>query len=333
MFYKLINVTNVLEKEGFIYLVDDDVYSIKITEDVKIEYFLSLQKGIERKELLKKFNYDEISCDEFLKSLEENDFLRTYNNYLSYLEAEKIDNYNSKQYCYLESKFENPILAYKKIVNSTVCILGVGGVGISIIENLVGCGVKKYILIDYDVVEKSNFNRQFIFKNGDIGKSKILCAKEYITDRLLNSEIKCLKQKVEKEEDLEKVISNNEIDIVINAADYPANIEDIVYGTCTKFNIPVISVGVGRNSGYWGPMKIGSIPKKRNIDEFQNLTEQIMTVPTEVSLGIINTIISSMAALDILLYLAGEQVDLIQCFNRRIYFNCLTRQINEIVEE
>lgn len=39
MFYKLINVTNVLEKEGFIYLVDDDVYAIKITEDVKIEYF------------------------------------------------------------------------------------------------------------------------------------------------------------------------------------------------------------------------------------------------------------------------------------------------------
>jgi len=147
MFYKLINVTNVLEKEGFIYLVDDDVYAIKITEDVKIEYFLALQKGIERKEFLKKFNYDEIMCDEFLKSLEENGFLRTYNNYLSYLDAKKIDNYNYKQYYYLESKFENPILAYKNIVNSTVCILGVGGVGISIIENLVGCGVKKYILI------------------------------------------------------------------------------------------------------------------------------------------------------------------------------------------
>lgn len=138
---------------------------------------------------------------------------------------------------------------------------------------------------------------------------------------------------MEKEEDLEKIISNNDIDIVINAADYPANIEDMVYGTCAKFNIPVISVGVGRNSGYWGPMKIGSIPKKRNIDEFQNLTEQIIATPTEVSLGIINTIISSMAALDILLYLAGEQVDLIQCFNRRVYFNCLTRQIDEIVEE
>lgn len=333
MFYKLINVTNILEKDGFIYLVDDDISSVEITEEVKTKYFLSLQHGIDRKNLLKLFNNDESLCNKFLKNLEENGFLRVYSSYLSYLEAKKIDNYNSKQYYYLESKFEDPVLAYNKIVNSTVCILGVGGVGISIIENLVGCGVKKYILIDFDVVEKSNFNRQFIFKNGDIGRDKVLCTREYITDRIVNSEIKCLKQKVKDIEDLEKIISNNEVDIVINAADYPANIEDIVYITCAKFNIPVISVGVGRDSGYWGPLKIGSIPQKRNLGELQNLTEQIVGKPTEVSLGIINTIISSMAALDIILYLASRKAELIQCFNRRVYFNCLTRQIDEIVEE
>lgn len=333
MFYKLINVTNVLEKDGFIYLVDDDIYSVEIMEEIKIEYFLALQHGIDRKELLKVFNNDESLCNKFLKNLEENGFLRVYSSYLSYLEAEKIDNYNYKQYYYLESKFEDPILAYNKIVNSTVCILGIGGIGISIIENLVGCGVKKYILIDFDVVEKSNFNRQFIFKKQDIGRDKVSCTREYITDRIINSEIKCLKQKIKGAKDLEKIISNNEIDIVINAADYPANIEDIVYSTCAKFNIAVISVGVGRDSGYWGPLKIGSISKKRNLGELQNLTEQIVAKPTEVSLGIINTIISSMAALDIILYLASRQVDLIQCFNRRVYFNCLTRQIDEIVEE
>lgn len=333
MFYKLINITNVTEKDGLIYLVDDDIYSVEITEDIRLEYFLALQEGIDREALLRVFRNDEGLCNKFLENLEENGFLRTYDSYLSYLEAEKIDNYNYKQYRYLEAKFEAPVLAYKKIVNSTVCILGVGGVGISIIENLVGCGVKKYILIDFDVVEKSNFNRQFIFKNEDIGKDKVLCTKEYISDRITNSEVMCLKQKVNTVKDLEKIISGNEVDMVINAADYPANIEDIVYYTCAKFHIPAISVGVGRDSGYWGPLKIGSVPRRNNSNELQNLTEQITAKPTDVSLGIINTIISSMAALDIALYLAGGEEDLIQCFNRRVYFNCLTRQIDEIVEE
>lgn len=333
MFYKLINVTNVIEKDGLIYLVDDDIYSVEITETLKLEYFLALQEGIERKALLQVFHDNESLCDKFLKNLKENNFLRTYSSYTSYLEAEKLDNYNYKQYRYLEAKFEDPVLAYDKLVNSTVCILGVGGVGISIIENLVGCGVKKYLLIDFDVVEKSNFNRQFIFKNEDIGRDKILCTRKYITDRIEKAEIKCLKQKINSVEDFEKIIASNKVDMVINAADYPTNIEDIVYHTCAKFHMPSISVGIGRDSGYWGPLKIGDIPQRNNSKELQSLTEPIIAKPTEVSLGIINTIISSMAALDIVLYLAGREEGLIQCFNHRVYFNCLTRQIDEIVEE
>ena len=55
-------------------------------------------------------------------------------------------------------------------------LLGTGGLGCSVAIGLAWLGVKKMILIDKDVVEVHNLNRQILFTNKDVGKSKVEAA-------------------------------------------------------------------------------------------------------------------------------------------------------------
>ena len=50
---------------------------------------------------------------------------------------------------------------YENILNFTVLIVGVGGVGSVVSEMLTRCGIGKLILFDYDKVELANMNRLF----------------------------------------------------------------------------------------------------------------------------------------------------------------------------
>ena len=65
-----------------------------------------------------------------------------------------------------------------KIKKLNILIVGVGGVGGYALESLVRTGVSNITIIDNDVVEKSNLNRQIISLNNNIGEDKVSVAKE-----------------------------------------------------------------------------------------------------------------------------------------------------------
>ena len=65
------------------------------------------------------------------------------------------------------------IKGQKKIFNTSVCIIGCGGLGTSAAQYLVMSGIQKLILIDNDKISLSNLNRQTLFFEEDIGKSKV----------------------------------------------------------------------------------------------------------------------------------------------------------------
>jgi sulfur-carrier protein adenylyltransferase/sulfurtransferase len=68
-----------------------------------------------------------------------------------------------------------------KLKRSSVLIVGCGGLGSPIALYLASAGIGRIGLVDYDVVEISNLQRQPIYRNEDIGKSKVDLAR----DRLL----------------------------------------------------------------------------------------------------------------------------------------------------
>lgn len=65
-----------------------------------------------------------------------------------------------------------PLEYLEKISDVIIGVAGCGGIGSNCAHNLVRCGFKRFLLVDYDTVEPSNLNRQFFFYD-QIGKEKV----------------------------------------------------------------------------------------------------------------------------------------------------------------
>lgn len=65
----------------------------------------------------------------------------------------------------------------KKIQNTRILLVGIGGVGGYALESLVRSGFRNISIVDGDVISISNLNRQIIAKTTNIGNSKVLEAK------------------------------------------------------------------------------------------------------------------------------------------------------------
>ena len=68
----------------------------------------------------------------------------------------------------------------KRIYNSSICIVGCGGLGTSAAQYLSMSGIGKLVLIDHDSIILSNLNRQTLFTEKDIGASKCKVLSEKI---------------------------------------------------------------------------------------------------------------------------------------------------------
>ena len=72
----------------------------------------------------------------------------------------------------------------EKLKKSRILVVGAGGLGCPVLQYLTAAGVGTLGIMDGDVVDKTNLQRQILYSTKDIGKSKALCAKERL--QLLN---------------------------------------------------------------------------------------------------------------------------------------------------
>lgn len=84
-----------------------------------------------------------------------------------------------------------------KLKNSSVCIVGLGGVGGEASVCLARSGVGKLIICDYDTVEESNINRQAVANTKTIGLYKTDCLEQMLLDINPDCEVIKLSKKVD----------------------------------------------------------------------------------------------------------------------------------------
>lgn len=127
--------------------------------------------------------------------------------------------------------------------NKTVLILGLGGVGGYTVESLVRCGIGHVILIDYDIIDITNINRQIIALHSNIGKKKVDCFKKRILD--INPECIVDTYDLFYDIDTKDSIFNCHIDYIIDCCDSLES-KKILIEESFKRNIPIISsMGTG----------------------------------------------------------------------------------------
>lgn len=126
----------------------------------------------------------------------------------------------------------------EKLKNTTVAILGVGGVGSFAVEALARSGVGRLVLVDKDDVDITNVNRQLPALLSTVGQFKADLMKERIKD--INPECEVISLKMFYTEETYEEFFSYGLDYVVDASD------TIVYKIhlmkeCLKRNIPMIS--------------------------------------------------------------------------------------------
>ena len=133
----------------------------------------------------------------------------------------------------------------RKLAQSSVLIVGVGGLGSPVSLYLAAMGIGKLVLVDKEEVELSNLNRQILYSTRDIGKKKVDVAKHKLQELNPHVEIEVYEQSLD--EDLARDLVKR-VDVVVDALD---NWETrmILNKVCVEYRKPLVHAGV---EGFYG---------------------------------------------------------------------------------
>ena len=133
---------------------------------------------------------------------------------------------------------------YLKLKNANILIIGLGGVGGYTLESLIRSGIENITIVDYDIIDITNINRQIISTQDNIGKLKTEEWKKRILSINKNVKVKIINEKV-GEDNIQKLFEEN-YDFIIDACDTMI-VKELLIKYCSEKNINLITVcGMGR---------------------------------------------------------------------------------------
>jgi molybdopterin/thiamine biosynthesis adenylyltransferase/rhodanese-related sulfurtransferase len=124
----------------------------------------------------------------------------------------------------------------QKLKNASILVVGSGGLGCPTLQYLTAVGIGKIGIVDHDVVEESNLQRQILFSTNDIGKPKATIAKQKLLQ--LNPFIEIISYECNiTKENAESIISDYEL--VIDGSDnFPTRY--LLNDACVIQNKPLV---------------------------------------------------------------------------------------------
>ena len=129
------------------------------------------------------------------------------------------------------------------LFNKSVLVLGCGGVGGYVIESLARSNIGTLIIVDFDVVDESNINRQIIAMDSTIGKYKVDLLEDRIKD--INNKCRVIKIKDKIDSNNINLLFENKIDYLVDACD-DVPVKKLIIKECINRNIKFISsMGTG----------------------------------------------------------------------------------------
>lgn len=186
----------------------------------------------------------------------------------------------------------------KRLLASKVAIVGLGATGSSSAEMLARAGVGHLVLIDRDVVELSNLQRQSLFSEADLEKPKAVAARDAIHS--INSEIKVEAYPIDLECDKVSVL---EADLILDCTDNLFT-RFLINDYCKKNKKPWIYAAVVGTKG----MTMNFLPANKVC--FNCIFKMVEGLDTCATMGILNTapsVISAFQVTEAIKILTGQK--------------------------
>lgn len=149
---------------------------------------------------------------------------------------EPVDNTYSRQVLTLS------IEGQRKIQQVTVGVVGVGGTGSHVVQQLAHLGVSKFVLVDVDLIEESNRSRVVGSQPSDstTSRPKVMVMKRLVKGINRDSQVICIKKKIDS---AEAVSALRNADIVFCCTDNLAS-RGVLNAFAYQYLVPVVDMGV-----------------------------------------------------------------------------------------
>ncbi len=187
----------------------------------------------------------------------------------------------------------------RKIRQAVIAVVGIGAIGTVAAELLCRAGVKKLVLIDRDMVEESNLQRQVLFEENDIGKAKALAAQEHL--QRINADVNVEAHVVDLNfRNIEEIMK--EVDIILDGSD---NLETryLINEYSLKYQKPWVYASAIQDKGFVAGFS-GKCPC------FQCIMNQSQAEGTCDTIGVLNSctaLIGSLQANECLKIILGKE--------------------------
>ena len=179
-----------------------------------------------------------------------------------------------------------------KLLNSSVLVVGAGGLGSAALLALASLGIGHIGIVDNDIISATNLPRQIIYGIKDVGKGKAITAKKVLKSKNPDIDVKTYPYRLD-EKNARRIIKK--YDTVLDCTD---NFETkfLINDTCVKLKKPFVTAGVMDYKGQIMTIVPGSKDFKSLFDELPkyNPDDDKSVYPLAVS------IISNIAASEII---------------------------------
>jgi len=189
-------------------------------------------------------------------------------------------------------------LGQKKIIQSKVLIIGMGGLGCPVAEFLTRAGVGTLGIVDSDNVDLSNIHRQSLYNISDLKKSKVIAAKKKLKKINSKTKVNCYKIKLNK----------NNCDKIIKKYDYIVDGSDnfktkfLINDFCKISKKFLVTGAISKFDGhiFTFDFKNDKTPCIRSFFQEKEISDDILNCEYEGILGTVAGIIGTIQANEIL---------------------------------
>ena len=194
----------------------------------------------------------------------------------------------------------------KKLLNSHVSIIGMGGLGCPVAQSLVIAGIGKLKLIDNDIVSISNLHRQPLYSFEDVNKKKVLAAESKL--KILNPEVI-----IETDDAFFDDINGEELllktDVIIDATDNIKSRQKIDK-ISKKLKIPTVYGALFRFEGQVSILNVNGSPGYSDLFPSSNTNREDSCADAGV-LSMLPAIIGNIQALEVIKLIVGINNNLV----------------------